>query len=110
MNDNNVYHIKLGRAKKKYSYVTLDCNFEHFEKWDKYTGLSKNDEKYKDIRKEIIGNNNNMIEQYLEFIKSEESFPTMPPLDQQRDILGAYLNEYLLKDKIQTIITNAAVL
>lgn len=34
----------------------------------------------------------------------------MPPISQQKEILEDYLNKYLLKDKIQTVITNAAEL
>lgn len=46
---NDYYQIKLGKANKKYSYVTLERNFRYFENWDKYADLSKDDEKYERV-------------------------------------------------------------
>lgn len=46
-----------------------------------------------------------MIDQYLDFVKSEGNLINMPPISQQKEILEDYLNKYLLKDKIQTVIT-----
>lgn len=107
---NDYYQIKLGKANKKYSYVTLERNFRYFENWDKYADLSKDDEKYERVKSKLIENNNKMIDQYLNFVKSEKNFTSMPPISQQKEILEDYLNKYLLKDKIQTVITNAAEL
>ena len=107
---NDYYQIKLSKANKKYSYVTLERNFRYFENWDKYADLSKDDEKYEKVKSKLIENNNKMIDQYLDFVKSEGNLINMPPISQQKEILEDYLNKYLLKDKIQTVITNAAEL
>ncbi|WP_235311719.1 hypothetical protein [Ligilactobacillus salivarius] len=102
---NDYYQIKLGKVNKKYSYVTLERNFRYFENWDKYADLSKDDEKYEKVKSKLIENNNKMIDQYLDFVKSEGNLINMPPISQQKEILEDYLNKYLLKDKIQTVIT-----
>ena len=107
---NDYYQIKLGKANKKYSYVTLERNFRYFENWDKYADLSKDDEKYERVKSKLIENNNKMIDQYLNFVKSEGNLVNLPPISQQKEILEDYLNKHLLKDKIQTVITNAAEL
>lgn len=79
---NDYYQIKLSKANKKYSYVTLERNFRYFENWDKYADLSKDDEKYEKVKSKLIENNNKMIDQYLDFVKSEGNLINMPPISQ----------------------------
>lgn len=90
---NDYYQIKLSKANKKYSYVTLERNFRYFENWDKYADLSKDDEKYEKVKSKLIENNNKMIDKYLDFVKSEGNLINMPPINQQKEILEDYLSE-----------------
>lgn len=99
---NQKWPQKTQFPKKKYKYQDLKARFESFAKWNKYVGLSST--KNEDVVKQIVQNNQKIIDQYL--LSAKIDLQTLP-FDPD-SILEEYLNKFLLKDIIRFATTNLA--
>lgn len=99
---NDVIPIKVGKPRPGTSYCTITPQFRDPRDWQEFTGRdSANNHQ---VVLAIQGNNVKMIEQFL----TAEYGKTIKNRDAAEDVLGGFLNGYLLRDQIGLVTTNLA--